>query len=131
MMRGLRISSAVKYRLLILLSIAIACPGRKKPEPVESFKICEAVVRKGETLEFILNNYLRSDQTYKILNVPAGSGFPFRRCLPGDSIVITMRENEFQKLNYRQNLLTQYQLVKVDSFYNVAMKLPYIDTVQC
>ncbi len=131
MMRGLRISSAVKYRLIFLLLIAVACPGRKEPEPVELLKTFETIVKKGETLELILNKYLKTAQTNKILNCLSSTGFPFRRCLPGDSIKITLLNNEFQKLIYWQSLTTQYQLIKEDSNYIVAMKMPYIDTIQC
>ncbi len=110
---------------------ALACPGRKPSAPVESFEVCEAVVRKGETLELVLNRYLGNDQSRKIIRILDACGFSFRRCLPGDSIVITMRDSEFMKLVYKQSILTQYQVSNIDSVYYVAMKLPYIDTVQC
>lgn len=131
-MPGSRISSALKYSFLIFLMFnAVACPRRKNTVPEDTTKTYELVLKKGETLDLVLNKHLRSTQVTRILNILASCDFPFRRCLPGDSIKITIREKEFQNLIYIQNITTQYWLTRIDSVYNLAMKLPYIDTVQC
>lgn len=116
--------------LTLLLIILLGCPHKKaEQEPI--YTETKHVVKKDETLETILNNILSYETTTAIINVLKSTGFPFRKCFPGDSIKIIKENNKFLKLTYHQNLICKYYVLKNEQQFYVSMKFPYIDTVTC
>jgi murein DD-endopeptidase MepM/ murein hydrolase activator NlpD len=65
-----------------------------------------------------------------VLTALENAGFPFRNCLPGDSVSITRRNGGFSRLTYRQNLYNTYYVIKDSSYFLVSMKYPYVDTIE-
>jgi murein DD-endopeptidase MepM/ murein hydrolase activator NlpD len=56
-------------------------------------------------------------------------GFPFRQCLPGDSLKIREKDGKFEKFTYRQSLTIIYYVFYNDRRIVLAMKQPIIETV--
>jgi murein DD-endopeptidase MepM/ murein hydrolase activator NlpD len=117
------------FFLLCLLFFIATCS--KKTEVIEAPVFVEAkhVVKSGENLETILDKLSVADSRLTIISALQNSGFPFRKCLPGDSVYLVKKDKEFSSLTYRQNLQNTYYVQKDNQYLIVSMKYPYFDTV--
>ena len=121
-----------KFNLLLLFFfIFVSCPG-KKPVEEEVYREITHIVKKNEFFETIIANVLPHKTLCRpIIEALEHGGFPFRHCLPGDSIHVLTKNNVFMKLTYYQNLMNTYYIMNNDNHFVVAMKFPYVDTVTC
>lgn len=128
-MIGLKSISKKKFNyLFIFLIIALWCSKEEKNDP-EPIRIeTKHVVKRGENLETILNKIVPHQLSTSIISTLKSAGFPFKRCLPGDSIKVLKENGNFLKLTYRQNQTSKYYVLNDDQHLCVAMKFPYIDT---
>lgn len=117
--------------LVLLLILFVGCSTKKETVQEPVVTETEHIVKKDENLEVILNNILSPQSAIEILNILTYADFPFRKCLPGDSIRVLKENGNFIKLTYRQTLTRKYFVFKNDEHLFVAMKYPYIDTVTC
>lgn len=102
----------------------------KKKEVVSQpiFLETKDVIKKGETVELVLERLLDDRLLInQILDLLHSCNFPFRRCLPGDSIIILKKDGKFQQITYYRHPTIAYYIFNVDSFFTLAMKYPYIE----
>jgi murein DD-endopeptidase MepM/ murein hydrolase activator NlpD len=111
--------------------VIVGCPAKKKETSDALVKNVCHIVKKGEFLEDILNRDLPFQVTTAVLNTMENAGFPFRYCMPGDSIKITLENNCLSSIIYRQSITREYHVINNTENLFVSMKLPYIDTVLC
>lgn len=117
--------------VLLLLAILIACPKKRKEVVEPVITETKYVVKKGDNLENVLKKLLsQSDMNGVILEALGNAGFSFKKCKPGDSIIVTKKDDEFLKLEYRKTLMDVYYVLRDSGTLCVAVKFPYIDTVQ-
>ena len=111
------------------LLLVAACV--KKPEFVEVTIRTETkhVVKRGETLETILDNLSVAASRAVIITALENAGFPFRKCLPGDTISLVKEFSKFSEMTYQQNYHSIFHVKKQGDALVVAMKYPYFDTV--
>ncbi len=108
----------------------VGCRKEKKnsakiSEPV--FTEIKRVLKRNEMLQPVLSNLLNDQKlTGDILKLLKQCDFPFRRCLPGDSIAVLFQDNLFKRLTYFQNPMSVYYIINNGSFLTMAMKYPYI-----
>jgi murein DD-endopeptidase MepM/ murein hydrolase activator NlpD len=126
-----RILQALYLPLALLLIIFPSCPAKKEAEPKIVRIESKHIVKKGETLETILDRVLPHQSTISIINVLKSAGFPSRRCLPGDSILVIKENKHFLELTYSQTPVCKYRVVSNEQNLYVSMKFPYIDTITC
>ncbi|MGB3478868.1 MAG: M23 family metallopeptidase [bacterium] len=134
-MRGLRNTLKTAYShispLVFLLALVLGCPAKKDvTEQVVRTTVCY-VVKKGEVLEDILDRVLPHRSTTEVLSAMKNAGFPFRYCIPGDSVTLAFEDSLFLNLTYKKSITCEYYVTKGSSHPSVSMKLPYIDTVAC
>jgi len=97
----------------------------KQSEPV--YKELKRVLKRNENLQPVLKNFLNDQQVVDgILKLLKTCDFPFRQCLPGDSIIITKENDVFKKLTYFQNPKTVYYILNNGNLLTLSMKYPYI-----
>jgi murein DD-endopeptidase MepM/ murein hydrolase activator NlpD len=118
---------------IVLLAAAACLCCSPRSQPVQEPKRIEKflVVKKGETLETVLDKILAHATTFTIIELLGKSEFPFRRCLPGDSVTITTIDDTLSSIIYKQNLMTVWNIDRNDDGWLVSMKFPYIDTTGC
>jgi len=117
------------FWLVLLFLVFLGCPEKKETvQPAKPTEITH-VVKSGENLEAILDNMFSHQSTISIISLMKNAGFPFRKCLPGDSIKISKENDNLLELTYHQNYTTEYYIHSNDKHYFVSMKFPYIDTV--
>ena len=119
-----------RFSFCLLLTLVIVSCGRRGEEitaPVES--VDKHVVKRGENLETILDKLSVSDSRLAIITALKDAGFPFRKCFPGDTIILTKVDGRFADLTYHQDLRNTYYVVRDSANYLVSMRYPYIDTV--
>ncbi len=138
-MIGLKITLDRKYHkvgserlfiALLVFFVFLGCPEKKETAQVVRTEKSH-IVEKGENVEAILNNTFSHELTASIISVMKSAGFPFRKCLPGDSIKISKENGNLLELIYCQGLTTEYYIKKNDQHLFVSMKFPYVDTVIC
>jgi murein DD-endopeptidase MepM/ murein hydrolase activator NlpD len=117
--------------LLISICIFVVCTAQKEDRDAATVITAHHIVKKGETLELILNSIVPHSTTTSIIGALTTGGFPFRKCLPGDSIEVQTKNDTFIELMYHQNRTSEYYVMNNQRHYAVAMKLPYIDTTLC
>jgi len=117
--------------LIILVLVVNVCSTKKKPVEAPIRKELTSIVKKGETLEIILDRIMPHQTTMSIINSLKTAGFPFRKCIPGDSVTVVKMDEDFQKLIYRKNPMLKYYVTADSQEFFVSMKYPYIDTVVC
>ncbi|MGB7055877.1 MAG: M23 family metallopeptidase [bacterium] len=129
-MSGLRNTYKNKFSFFLLLTLMIISCG-KKTEVVATPAYTESkhVVKRGENLETILDELSVADSRIEIITALQNAGFPFRKCFPGDTILLTKEDGRFSNLTYRQNLQNIYYVVKDSTNFLVSMKYPYVDTI--
>lgn len=123
---------AALVRGLLLFILFIACP--KKEVAVVEPVITETtyVIQRGDNLENVLTTLLSQSETNgAILQALKNGSFSFRKCQPGDSVIVTKKDGNFLKLTYRKNLMDVYYVLYDSCYICVAVKFPYVDTVQC
>ncbi len=131
-MIGLKpIHESIYKFLLIFICILVACGAQKQDRDVSMLAMKHHIVKKGENLELILNTIVPRPTTTAIIDALSKGGFPFRKCLPGDSIEIHTKNDTFIELMYHQSRTSEYYVMNNQHHYAVAMKLPYIDTTLC
>jgi len=117
--------------LIVLLSILLGCSKEEKVEQTPVRTENNQIVKKGENLETILDRTLPNELSVSIINALKCAGFPFRRCMPGDSVTILEEDGDFLAFTYSQNCTHKYYVLNDDQYLSVAMKFPYIDTTIC
>lgn len=122
----------IRYSVLVstILTIIITTCGKKedtKSAPVATEVV--HVIKRGENLETILDKLSVADCRQSVITALQKAGFPFRKCLPGDTICLTKTDGSFSQLTYRQNLQNIYYVVKDSTHFIVSMKYPYVDTL--
>jgi murein DD-endopeptidase MepM/ murein hydrolase activator NlpD len=129
-MNGLRISFKSRYSIFIILTFIITGCWKKEEKTIEPVLIeTMHVVRRGENLETILDQLSVADCRLSVITALEKAGFPFRKCLPGDTVILTKENSRFAHLVYRQNLQNTYYVAKDSSCFLVSMKYPYVDTL--
>lgn len=115
--------------LLILLFYA-HCPARRREPAVPPPRDALHIMKKGETFETALRSVIPDpDVVFSIIDFMNRLQFPFRQCLPGDSLTVRLNNGQFERLTYRQSLTTVYYISKDDGRLVMAMKQPIIETV--
>jgi len=129
-MIGSGILYKIRFSQLIILFFLIAGCSRE-PEFIITTIVTETkhVVEKGENLETILDKLSVADYRADIITALHKAGFPFRKCLPGDTISLVKEDSKFSHLTYRQNYQNIYYVKKESGCLSVAMKYPYFDTM--
>ena len=115
--------------LLLILSCLIYCARKKEAIKPPIYTETTHIVKKGENFELVLKKLV--DQTelcHALTNLLKISGFPFRKCFPGDSINIQRKDAAFSKLTYYQNMTNIFYIFNNNEHLVVAMKFPYIDS---
>lgn len=134
-MLGLKNTSKRAYSyispLVFLFALVLGCSAKEDvTEQVVRTTVCY-VVKKGEVLEDILDRELPRQSTTQVLSAMKNAGFPFRYCIPGDSVTLAFEDSLFLKLTYKQSITREYYVTRGSQYLCVSMKLPYIDTVVC
>ncbi len=131
-MTGLKTISKKKFNyLFFLLIILLVCSSKEEIEQEPIYTVINHAVKKGEHLEGILDDLLSRQLSTSVISVLEKAQFPFRKCIPGDSIEILKENGTFLKLTYSQNHAREYYVLNNEQHLSVAMKLPYIDTSAC
>lgn len=130
-MTGLKIILKTRCSIFILLFLLAGCPPKKPVEPQIVRTSTSHVVQKGETLEIILNNFMSYELTNAIIIALKDVDFPFRRCIPGDSLILFKENDSLTQLTYWQSAVTEFYVFHDSGRFYISMKLPYIDTVAC
>ena len=116
-------------QLLLLFFTAVSCS--REPEFIITTIVTETkhVVQKGETLETILDKLSVAGSRADIITSLQKAGFPFRKCLPGDTIFLVKEDSKFAHMAYQQNYQNIYYVNNESGCLTVSMKYPYFDTV--
>jgi len=132
MMNGLKNLLEQRFSLLFILLLFGACPTKKKTVEKPVYIESATTIKKGKNLEEALNTITsNSELTQSIINTLKSIGFSFGKCLPGDSIKIIRKDNEFFKFIYRQSPTVVYYIINQNPHLVGAMKFCYIDTTRC
>ncbi len=88
-------------------------------------------IKRGETIDNALKRLVNQDQAVAVVNALRSADFPFRRCLPGDTLTLIKSDNSFAKLVYKQSPTIVYYVEQASPYLTVAMKCPFIDKIMC
>ncbi len=129
-MIGLGTLYKTRFSQLIILFFIIAGCSRE-PEFIITTIVTDTkhVVEKGETLETILDKLSVAESRVAIISALEKAGFPFRKCIPGDTVSLVKEDGRFSHLTYRQNFQNTYYVNRESGYLTVAMNYPYFDTV--
>ncbi len=126
-----------RFRLIIplfcfMLSF-VAC-GSKEEKPVKTslpvVTEMKRVFKKNENLGTLVKNMLSDEQiAVMLLNTLKIYDFPFRKCLPGDSLILVREDGNFKKFVYFQNPAKVYYVVNDGNFFTFSMKYPYMSRI--
>jgi murein DD-endopeptidase MepM/ murein hydrolase activator NlpD len=107
------------------------CPRKKKemPKPVVSSSC--TTIRRGETIDNSLRRLMSQDQVAAVVTALRNADFPFRHCLPGDTLTLVKSDSVFSKMVYKQSPTVIYYVEQADPCMTVAMKCPFIDKMMC
>ncbi|UCG30788.1 MAG: M23 family metallopeptidase [candidate division WOR-3 bacterium] len=128
-MIGLGTLYKTRFSQLIILFFIIAGCSRE-PEFIITTIVTDTkhVVEKGETLETILDKLSVAESRVAIISALEKAGFPFRKCIPGDTVSLVKEDGRFSHLTYRQNFQNTYYVNRESGYLTVAMNYPYFDT---
>ena len=130
-MNGLKSISTANCRLfLLLLLVMIACQTKKSVSQVPQVHNLHGVVKKGQTLEHVLEEMISPDHRISIIDALKNADFPFRRCIPGDTVRVVLCDDTLVTFSYIRSYTEKYYVTRCENFYTVAMKYPYIDTIR-
>ncbi|UCC11667.1 MAG: M23 family metallopeptidase [candidate division WOR-3 bacterium] len=128
-MNGLKNISTANCKILILMVLVlIACQTKKNVTQEPQVHNMHRLVKKGQTLELVLEEMISPDHAFNVISALKSAGFPFRRCIPGDTVRVVLCDDELVTFSYTRSYTEVYYLARCDDFYTVAMKYPYIDT---
>ena len=115
--------------LLLVLLLYVHCPARRRETAAPPTHDVLHIMKKGETFETALRSVISNpDVVFSIIDFMNQLQFPFRQCLPGDSLTIRLNRGVFEQLTYRQSLTTIYYISKDNGRLVMAMKQPIIET---
>ncbi len=117
--------------ILVFLVVLWGCSKKERVVPETIRTETMHLVKKGENLEAILDKMLSHELSVSIIGALKWAGFPFRRCIPGDSVRILEENGNFLAFTYCKNQTNKYYVLNEDQHLAVAMKFPYLDTVTC
>ncbi len=129
----------MKRLLLILLSVSIAlsflnsCTRKKEvsKQPAPVYTEIKKTLNKNENLGNAIKALFSDTKLSEaILRLLQKNSFPFRRCLPGDSLIVLKENGKFKKFTYFQNPLVVYYVINNGDVMSLAMKYPYISTIK-
>lgn len=131
-MSGLNNILRSNYKVAFIITIVFLCCSPRGQKERDIKKTEEVfVVEKGQTLETVLDQSLEHTTTFRIIEFLTIVEFPFRRCLPGDSVTIIRINDSLVDIVYKQNLMTVWNVSFKETEWFVSMKFPYIDTFCC
>uniref|UniRef100_A0A7C6EIL0 M23 family metallopeptidase n=1 Tax=candidate division WOR-3 bacterium TaxID=2052148 RepID=A0A7C6EIL0_UNCW3 len=116
--------------IFLLIFFSVGCKKEKKEvlkkvEPV--YSEVKKILKKNEVIQPALISILNDQKLAEdIIRLLKKCDFPFRRCLPDDSIIVLKEDNVFKKLTYFQNPTTVYYVINNGRYMSLAMKYPYI-----
>ncbi|MGQ9665056.1 MAG: M23 family metallopeptidase [bacterium] len=120
--------------LFIFFFFIIGCRRGEKQTSIQKAPViteAKRVIKTGENLAPVIRNFLNDQQLAEaVLRVFNQCNFPFRRCLPGDSLIFLKENGKFKRLIYYQNSLTVYYVFNNGAFLSLAMKYPYINRIK-
>ncbi|MEO0122644.1 MAG: peptidoglycan DD-metalloendopeptidase family protein [candidate division WOR-3 bacterium] len=126
-----------KYIFIIiffLIVFNIGCRKEKKEieEKVEPVLTeVKKTLKKNEVLQRALVDLLKDQKLADdIIKLLKKCDFSFRRCLPGDSLIVLKENNVLKKFTYFQNPMNVYYVINNGKFMCLAMKFPYITRVK-
>ena len=119
------------FLVVLVTGLITGCPAKKDQVSEVIVKDIYYTVKKGEFLEDIFNRDLSSQVTNAVLITMEDAGFPFRYCIPGDSIKITLENNHLSNIMYKQSITHVYHIINNNEHLYVSMKFPYLDTIAC
>ncbi len=119
----------LSFSALLGLILVAACGDRT--EVVEAPEVREAshIMKRGENLEHVLEGLSIFASRAQIISSLQQAGFPFNKCLPGDSVHVVIIDNNFANLTYWQSIQTAYYVEKKEPHLFISMMYPYFDTV--
>jgi len=129
-MNGLKSILPASCNLFIILTL-IGCQAKKNVTHEPVVHEIRRVMKKGQTLDEVLNEMLSPEHTLGIIAALKNADFPFRRCIPGDTVHVVLRGDAFVTFSYVHNYAETYYVNRCEDLLTVAMKYPYIDTVSC
>ncbi len=118
--------------LLLFLFIFASCPRRedkektKKHEPVITNETVK--IKKNDHLQAALfRSSISRSLTCELLDKLSIAKFPFRKCLPTDSIIITKHDGNFYRFTYMKSPKEKY-IIESDSLgFSCYMYYPYLE----
>lgn len=129
----------MKKFFLILISAFIffsflnSCTRKKdiSKQPAPVYTEIKKALNKNENLGTTIKNlFAENGLAESILRILQKNSFPFRRCLPGDSLIVLKENGKFKKFTYFQNPLVVYYVINNGDILSLAMKYPYISTIK-
>ena len=114
-----------------MVLVATGCPRRKKETPKPVVSSTYTTIKRGETIDNALKRIMDQEQAVAVVTALRNVDFPFRRCLPGDTLTVVKQDNEFAKFIYKQSPIIIYYVEPASPYMTVAMKCPFIDRILC
>ncbi|MEO0161165.1 MAG: M23 family metallopeptidase [candidate division WOR-3 bacterium] len=118
------------FCLIGLMVLVWGCRSKKKEvstPTIPAYTEVKKVLKKNEVLQNALSNMLGEPQIAgDIINLLKKCNFPFRRCLPGDTIILVKENDILKKIIYFQKPTLVYYIINNQGLFSLAMKYPYI-----
>lgn len=118
------------FIIFFLISLQVNCHKQKKEVVVKNKPVyteIKKVLKKNENLGPSLKNLFDNHQLVEsVMKLLKKCDFPFRKCLPGDSLIILKENGSFKRFTYFHNPLNVYYIINNGNFLSLAMKYPYI-----
>lgn len=109
----------------------VGCQAKKNVTQEPHIYEIHRVMERGQTLDEVLTQMVSSDHTLGIINALKIADFPFRRCIPGDTVSVVLRDDALVTFSYAHSYTETYYVASCEDFFTVAMKYPHIDTIHC
>jgi murein DD-endopeptidase MepM/ murein hydrolase activator NlpD len=131
-MDGSKIILMLRYKYLAIFCLLLAaCPAKKEEVVKPVYSKNAHIVARGENLDVILGDMVPQSVVVPIIDALKQSEFPFRQCIPGDSVHVMMKDGQFSSLSYYKNIHSVYYLKNECGHLVISMKFPYYDTIKC